>query len=354
VIPFLPPRIVEVRLNTRSHRTWCLQNINLLAPVPVSIWKLWANLSEAEVKTCEDKALNLGKSLLERQAVANAFPLALFDHHKCTTTSIMVHTKQEVLTCPPRLQQHSSKLWNCRRPYLRCTCSQNAKNGCRGNMIWFDHSIWFILNNLNRFFDSRYPSLVAKYGAFFTWLSSAGQLAVRLYITFMSYRRLMEVAAVELAANPSDKLLSKYAEAPSTRQIECLFKPAAFSLETTPSPSPGPLSKRRRLNMNVTLDDHFQQRLGQPTFTRSRGQDMRQNTNGGGRGRYNKNFRPGQRNASWFVNATNSAAQLASPSPPNRSASSFHDQTPLSASTSTVTIRPWSPMKGWVLNWDDA
>jgi hypothetical protein len=57
-IPFLPPRTIEVRLNTRSHRTWCLNNINLLAPIPNSVWKVWANLSEGEIKACEDRALS--------------------------------------------------------------------------------------------------------------------------------------------------------------------------------------------------------------------------------------------------------------------------------------------------------
>jgi hypothetical protein len=101
-IPFLPPRTVEVRLNIRSHRTWCLHNINLMAPIPISVWKIWTNLREAEVKACEDKALNMSSSMSEDQAIANAFSLALYDLSKCTTSSVVVHAKQEVLTCPPR------------------------------------------------------------------------------------------------------------------------------------------------------------------------------------------------------------------------------------------------------------
>jgi hypothetical protein len=216
-IPFLPAQTVEVRLNSRSHRTWCLNNINLLAPIPISVWKVWANLSNGVVKACEDKALNTKTQTVEGQAIANAFPLALYEQHKCTTSAVSVHAKQDVLTYPPRQPQYTSKLWNCRRPYLRCQCSQNAKSGCRGNMIWFDHSIWFMLNNLDRFFDARYPSLASKFGAFITWISSASLMAVRLQITFMAFRRLMEVAALEFAANPNEKLLAKYADAPGAR-----------------------------------------------------------------------------------------------------------------------------------------
>jgi hypothetical protein len=115
-----------------------------------------------------------------------------------------------------------------------------------------------MLNNLDRFFDARYPSLAAKYGAFLTWVSTAGLFAVRMQITCIAYRKLMEVAAVEQAANPMDKLLAKYAEVLGARQIERLFKPASFSLETTPSPCPTASSKKRRLNMNVTPKDQYQ------------------------------------------------------------------------------------------------
>jgi hypothetical protein len=122
-IPLLPPRTVEVRLNTRSHRSWCLNNINLLVPIPTSVWKIWANLSEAEVKACEDRALSSPSQVTEALPITNAYPLALFDHHKCTTTTISLHAKQDVLTCLPRHAQYTSKLWNCRRPYMRCACS---------------------------------------------------------------------------------------------------------------------------------------------------------------------------------------------------------------------------------------
>jgi hypothetical protein len=351
-IPFLPRRTVEVRLSSNSHRTWCLNNINLLAPIPISVWKLWANLSDADVRICEEKALHSTSAMVEGHAIINAFPLALYEHHKCTTTSIKVHTKQDVLTCPPRHPQHTSKMWNCKRPYLRCTCSQNAKVGCKGNMIWFNQSVWFILNNLDRFFDSRYPSLAAKYGAFLTWISAACSIAVRAQITFIAYRRLMETAAVELAANPIDKLLAKYGDAPGARQIERLFKPASFSLETMPSPNPTTYSKRRRLNMNVSPEEPYQQPQNQLGYPRSRVQEHRPTNSGGGRGRYNKSFKPPQRSNARF--APSPTHQQQSQSSANHRSPPFFERTPTSMSGSSVTILPWSPMKGQILNWDDA
>jgi hypothetical protein len=88
-----------------------------------------------------------------------------------------------------------------------------------------------------------------------TWISVAGLLADKYQITFKAYRRLMEVAAVELLAFPNDKLLSKYLDTLGARQVERLFKPASFLLETNSSPSLASSYKRRRLNINVTPDN---------------------------------------------------------------------------------------------------
>lgn len=302
------------------------------------------------MKACEEKAVNSCGPASQGHTIANAFPLALYDHNKCTTSTVLVHAKQDVLTCPPRHPQHTSKLWNCRHPYLRCACSQNAKIGCKGNMMWFDHSVWYMLNNLERFFDSRYPSLAAKYGAFLTWMSAACSVAIRLQVSFIAFRQMMQTAALELAVIPNDKLLSKFGDASGARQIERLFKPASFSLETAPSPSPAGYSKRRRLNINVAADEQYQQQRHHAAQPRNRAQEQRPTQSAGGRGRYNKNFRPPQR--SRYMQFPNPPGFI-SPSATSRSRSPIVERTPPSTSASSVTIRPWSPLKGRVLNWDN-
>lgn len=89
VIPFLPPMIIEIRLNTWIHCTWCLNNINLIPPIAKLVWKMWANLSKAKIKAYENKVLTVSSSLLEGEAIANAFLLVLSDHHKCTTRILL-------------------------------------------------------------------------------------------------------------------------------------------------------------------------------------------------------------------------------------------------------------------------
>ena len=175
-IPFLPPRAVEELLATRSHRTWYVNNINLLAPITTPMWKMWSNMVDREVKVCEDRALNRLYMQKEAVFILNAFPLAMFDHHKYTTTKVQVLVKQDVITCPPRHKKHSVTFWNCQRPYIRCTCEQNTTSGCTGTMLWFDHAIWFMINNLESFFDQAYGSkLAGKYGAFITWINGAAR-----------------------------------------------------------------------------------------------------------------------------------------------------------------------------------
>ena len=257
-IPFTPPRTVEWRLNSRLHRTWCLKNINLLAPIPTSVWKIWAHMTEVEIKSCEEKAFVSEPLFKDGKIIPNAFPLVLYDQHKCPTLPVLLFLKQDLGTAAPRHPQHSAKLWNCQRPYLRCKCSQNAKSSsCTGKMIWFDHAVWYMLNNLDRFFDSSiYPSLATKFRAFLTWISAATLTAVRAQITFINFWKLMEVAAIEQAAHPNDTLLAKYGDAPGARYVERLFKPTAFTLSATPSPSPAP-KRFRKFNMNVTPEETY-------------------------------------------------------------------------------------------------
>ena len=110
---------------------------------------------------------------------------------------------------------------------MRCTCEQDAKNGCKGTMLWFDQAIWFLVSNLERFFDDAYGnSLAAKFGAFITWLNGATRSAVCAHITFKATRRMIVEAAIEATINPTGKLLASYYEAPGARQVERLIRNA--------------------------------------------------------------------------------------------------------------------------------
>jgi hypothetical protein len=119
-------------------------------------------------------------------------------------------------------------------------------------------------------------------------MKSAARLAVKTHTTFMAIRCLMEVAALEYATNPLQKLLAKHYDAPSARKIKRLFKPAALLTDSIPTS----LQKRRRLNMNIAPTDSEPGQFRPPSG--GRGQFGRGNGCGGGhtggRGNYHKNY----------------------------------------------------------------
>ena len=177
----------------------------------------FGNLFDIEVKKCEEQALSYTGLLKTPVVIPNAFPLAMYDHYKCTSATVQVLIKQDVLTCPPRIKRYSSLFWNCGRPYMRCVCDGGATNGCKDIMLWFDHAMWFMINSLGRFFDSAYVNFMAKFAAFVTWISSAVKKAIKAQITFMNTRRMMKQASLEYAINPEAKLLANYYEALGAR-----------------------------------------------------------------------------------------------------------------------------------------
>ena len=381
-IPFLPPRAVEDLLATRSHRTWCVNNINLLAPITVPMWKMWANMDDKEIKICEDRALNRLYMQKEAVLIPNAFPLAMFDHHKCTTTKVQVLVKQDVITCPPRHKKHSATFWNCQRPYIRCTCEQNATSGCTGTMLWFDHAIWYMINNLESFFDQAYGSkLAGKYGAFITWINGAARQAVRAQITFMKIRHLMATAALEATVNVDGKLLAMYFEAPGAKIVERFVRPAQFSLDTAPSASPSTYKKRKYQNNTEKSPASigYQPWSNEHKGGRGRGQPRR-----GRGGFYNKNYRSNPSNDGIQFLDTRQNTKLARDSEGQRPGFqsprqivqqrgmpeeiTMIDSTPPNAIKSVIyggfgsasgtgssapVTKPWSPIKGRVLDWAD-
>jgi hypothetical protein len=104
--------------------------------------------------------------------------------------------------------------------------------------------------------------------------------------------------------------------------------------------------------MNVTPDDHNTHNQHHQPGPRNRTQDQRPHGTNGGRGRYNKNIRPPNHTAGRFSRSP-SQSSLQSPSSTGRGVHTFLQETPPSVSTSLVTIRPWSPVKGRILDWDD-
>lgn len=246
-IPFIPPRAVEDLVAQRHHRVWTIGNLNVLAPIPISVWRVWANLKPEEIETCEKAAQHNNTFINGAHKLLHSFSLSLFRFGKCSTPEVQVLVKQDLPTAWDRKDMHVKEMWNCKRPYMRCRCSKDASSGCTGDILWWDHACWFMINNLECFFDNdTYPSLTSKFAAFMLWMEKVGRQAVKSHLVFM-YQ-----AAVQFAAFPTARLLDGYPDLPGYRKIERLLKPASFSLANPGTPSPAPVSKRQKLNMNTT------------------------------------------------------------------------------------------------------
>jgi hypothetical protein len=54
-----------------------------------------------------------------------------------------------------RLTDHKNKLWNWMRPFLCCPCNWYNSESCQGELLWFDHAIWFMFNHLEQLFSAQ-------------------------------------------------------------------------------------------------------------------------------------------------------------------------------------------------------
>ena len=236
---------------------------------------------------CKEAALHGKKQITNGQNLANAFALYGYDHGKCPVTAVKLHIKLEVPTANDRRDKHPQEIWNVHRPYLRCVCHPKSNNGCNGSFIWWDHSCWYMINHLEKFFpDETFPSLKAKFIAFLIWMQSAGRTAIRCQVTFAQTRTWMCTGAIEFAKNPTGKILADLVDLPGPRQIERMLKPAAFSLANPGTPSSAPPSKRQKFNLNTPPNNNRQP--GSSGYGRGRGYMTR--GRGSGRGRGNDNL----------------------------------------------------------------
>ena len=251
-IPFMPPRAVEDLVSTRNHRVWTISNINLLAPIPLHVWRVWAGLKSDKLKACTKAAMH-NKSIFQgMHDLAQPFSLSMYDHGKCATQAVKIQVKQDLSTGCDRKEKYVTELWNSMRPYMWCHCNPRATQGCQGAIMWWDHAVWFMANNLERFFSNDlHPTLVSKFATFCVWMAGTGRIATKSHLMFLQSRTWMTEAAVLFAATPNASLMTRYPDLPGFRKVERLLKPISFTLANPVTPSLGPANKRPRINCNA-------------------------------------------------------------------------------------------------------
>ena len=66
-------------------------------------------MSDNEVESCKKQTMNNIGVLRAPIDLLHAFPLTMFDHSKCTTLEVKLHTKQDL---PIGHNLHLSEMWN--------------------------------------------------------------------------------------------------------------------------------------------------------------------------------------------------------------------------------------------------
>lgn len=99
--------------------------------------------------------------------------------------------------------------------------------------------------------NDSFPSLKSKFIAFLIWMQGAGRTAIRCQIAFAYTRTWMCIGAMQFATNTTSKVLAELLDLLGPWQIECMLKPAAFSIANLGMPSHVPPSKWQKINLNT-------------------------------------------------------------------------------------------------------
>jgi hypothetical protein len=87
---------------------WAAGNTNLMAPITIQMWWTWAGLTDVDIENFKKQVLNNVGVLRASIDLLPAFSLNMFEHSKCTTIEVKLHTKQDLPTGCNRKDPHLS------------------------------------------------------------------------------------------------------------------------------------------------------------------------------------------------------------------------------------------------------
>ncbi|KAL2624162.1 hypothetical protein R1flu_008407 [Riccia fluitans] len=232
-IPTDNARMIEYKVSEKNAMMWKIPNMNNLAPVMLEMWQKLIHASDAEQRDCLHNALN-GVTPSKMVTMKDTIKMACFrDKYRCSEL-VGIRVKTAIAIDSSRVPKHKSVLWNWLRPYIRCNCRSDGKHEanhtkCKGEMLWFDHAIWYIYNHLGDFFPQ--STVEGRYMAFLIFLGGEARSAVLAHLMFLRARKLMIDMAMEVFVNPKARTLPEHGDAYGVHLIERMIKPACFSDE---------------------------------------------------------------------------------------------------------------------------
>lgn len=240
-VPILPPHCIEIEVAALDNIMWRILCINHPPPLAIPIQFQWAGLAMFDLVKCQQNAI--GGIFLSKVDVMNFNQsMSYFATPRLGKYNYMapleVRIKVQLPTDHNQLEQHRSGLFNWHQLYFRCQCSLSQKNnnGCRGEVLWFDHAIQFIVNHLPKFFPLA-TSVRNMFVEFLMFFSTSSEVVMD-HITFMYTRELMVEATLEQFDKLEARLLMSYGIDKGTLQVERLIKPTAITIEQNRKNSP--------------------------------------------------------------------------------------------------------------------
>ncbi|KAL2621145.1 hypothetical protein R1flu_001350 [Riccia fluitans] len=218
-VPTDNARMIEYKVSEKNAMMWKIPNMNNLAPLTLEMWQKLIHASDTEQRDCLHNALN-GVTQSKMLTMKDTVKMACFrDKYRCSEL-VGIRVKTAIATGSSRVPKHKSILWNWLRPYIRCNCRSDGKHEanrtkCKGEMLWFDHAIWYMYNHLGDFFPQ--STIQGRYMAFLIFLGDEARPAVLAHLTFLHARKLMIDTAMEVFANPKARTLPEDGDAYGVR-----------------------------------------------------------------------------------------------------------------------------------------
>ncbi|GBG89164.1 hypothetical protein CBR_g48872 [Chara braunii] len=206
-LPFASPRWVETMSTAFSGKIWSLETFNYLAPIDQRGYKLLASLTQDEMKSAFERALDMNTPPPEVKFPFSGDgtflpPISSMDGNKCSLPRPNVLIKGNKPPQNPSAFAELKRVWNLGRPYLKCRCCSEGKADCGTGPAWFDHLIWFLLYNLDVLYPDA-PTPRAKVSSLIKCLSTCWKPLMLTSLSFGCVREVMMLLAKKIVANPS-------------------------------------------------------------------------------------------------------------------------------------------------------
>ncbi|MCO5573239.1 hypothetical protein L7F22_027008 [Adiantum nelumboides] len=126
--------------------------------------------------------------------MATPFSMSYFDSNRCKATYGCVVEVKGVISTIGRKTNYATQIWNIHRPFLKCGCEHVGQvSTCgEGNVLWFDHALWMIMNHLPSFFPG--ANLKKSTIAFLSWIEKEVQDALKTMLIHLFYREKFKEA----------------------------------------------------------------------------------------------------------------------------------------------------------------